>query len=314
MKNKVLVMMSTYNGEKYIQAQVESIFKQVGNFEITLLIRDDGSVDNTEIIINRMIAKYNNIKFVKGENIGCNASYFALFKLAVDFDCNYYALSDQDDIWMDNKIQNAINKLANVSPSKPALYGNCSYLVKNDLIPYGITQRKIKKITSFNTIIQNFLPGHSQVFNRELLKYLIDDVDVNKIYVYDSWITNIAMNFGVLFFDNAPRTYYRMHDENVVGYSKSKLKWLEERIRRMNQGDVYRQSLQINYFIEKYCGILDSNFLNEMSKFMKYNSTFLTRVLYVCNCKLYRQKYIETFYFKLLYVLGKYKVESKGEN
>ena len=298
--------MSTFNGEKYLKAQVESIFNQSDKYDVNLLIRDDGSTDNTQNIIIELSKKNRKINYIFGKNIGCNASYFELLKIAENIDCDFIALSDQDDIWLDDKLLSAIELLTQGNTNKPILYGSVSYLVKNDLIPYGKTQIARKNISVYNTIIQNFFPGHSQVFNKELLKYLNKDLDFSKIYVYDSWITNVANCFGQLFFDNKPHTLYRMHGENEVGYSQSKMQWILERIRRLMSGDVLRQAKQIEYFIDIYKENLDKEFIKEMNRFLNSRSSFFSRVRYLLQCKLYRQKRIETIYFKVLYLFGKY--------
>ncbi|MEE0779405.1 MAG: glycosyltransferase [Massilimicrobiota sp.] len=303
---KILVLMSTYNGEKYLVEQVESIFNQKGNYDISLLIRDDGSNDMTINIIQKLKEKYKKIKFIKGSNLGCNGSYFELFKLAYKEDFDFFAISDQDDIWLDDKISKALYYIQNYDQNQPILYGSASYLVRDDKIPYGKTQTANKEISVFNTIIQNFFPGHSQVFNRALLQYLIVDIDVSNIYVYDSWITNIANNFGKVIFDNEPHTLYRMHERNVVGYGKSQIQWLKTRINRMKKGDIIRQTQQIEYFLEVYGKKLNQTFLNEMNFFLVSRKNIFSRLKYIVQCKLYRQKTIETIYFKALYLFGKY--------
>lgn len=305
--------MSTFNGEKYLIEQVKSIFNQKGEYDISLMIRDDGSTDKTQDIIKKLHQSNSKINYIFGENIGCNASYFKLFKMAQNIECDFIALSDQDDIWLDDKLLSAVQFLIQKDKNKPVLYGSASYLVKNDMIPFGKTQIANKKISVYNTIIQNFLPGHSQVFNKELLRYLIDDLDFSNIYVYDSWITNVANNFGYLIFDNRPHTLYRMHDNNVVGYSQSRMQWLKERVRRLNNGDVVRQAIQIEYFINIYKEDLDEKFVIEMNKFLNSRSSFFMRIKYLFQCKLYRQRNIETFYFKLLYLFGKYNTIESGD-
>ena len=95
---QVAVLMSTYNGEKYIRDQIDSILSQI-KVNVTLFIRDDGSTDSTVKIITQYTEKYSNIKFWVGENIGVGNSFMQLlYSLTDEFD--YYAFSDQDDIWL----------------------------------------------------------------------------------------------------------------------------------------------------------------------------------------------------------------------
>ena len=98
---RVAVLMSTYNGEKYLNEQIDSILSQSGNFELSLLVRDDGSTDETINILN----KYQNLgklKWYSGKNLGPGKSFIDLLYKTHGYD--YYAFSDQDDVWMTGKI------------------------------------------------------------------------------------------------------------------------------------------------------------------------------------------------------------------
>lgn len=248
LKDEILVLMSTYNGEKYITEQIESIENQKLNIPLKLLVRDDGSTDNTINILKKLNRKYKNIKVLQEENIGCNASFFKLFKIAEGY--KYYAISDQDDIWLENKLQRGIDKIKKEKNNIPILYGSCSYLMNNDGEIKGTTQKQVRDITLYNTIIQNFVPGHSDIMNDSLLQLLKEQIDYNNIYVYDFWITNVAMLNGKIIFDNKPSTKYRIHNTNTVGYGKSKVDWIKERINRFKKGDGSLITNQIKYFYE----------------------------------------------------------------
>lgn len=109
MSEKIVVLLSSYNGEKYISKQIESILNQLIDCDLTLIIRDDGSTDSTKKIINEYLIKNDNVIFYEGSNVGYIKSFFSLIMNSGDFD--FYALSDQDDIWQSNKLQNAVNQI-----------------------------------------------------------------------------------------------------------------------------------------------------------------------------------------------------------
>ena len=97
----VQVLMSTYNGERYIRRQIDSIMAQTG-VEVYLLIRDDGSEDSTVSIIQEYVEQYpDRIQIVIGKNIGWKKSFIQLLRMAGNFD--YYAFADQDDYWFPDK-------------------------------------------------------------------------------------------------------------------------------------------------------------------------------------------------------------------
>ena len=101
--------MSTYNGEKYLREQIDSILNQ-DYPEISLLIRDDGSTDGTVDILKEYAQKYRDIDYYVGENLGVQNSFFDLMKRA-DKRAYYYAFADQDDVWLPGKIKRAIELL-----------------------------------------------------------------------------------------------------------------------------------------------------------------------------------------------------------
>ena len=297
--------MSTYNGEKKLAEQLDSILSQKCDYDVDIHIRDDGSKDGTINLIRVYQKNHKNIFLNQAENIGCNASFFKLLKNTNGYD--YYAFSDQDDIWMDDKLQTAIDSLEKESSDIPLLYGSCSKLVNDDMEELGITQQKNTEITFYNTIIQNFLPGHSQVMNNRLRELIITSkIDVSKIYYYDSWITNVAVVKGKIIFDNTPHTYYRQHSNNEIGYGKSRFSWYKERIKRIKNNQSKKYSKQIDYFIKKYYDDLTSDSKLEMTKYQQSKRNFLKRVHYILRCKLYRQRKIETRLFKLMYLVGLY--------
>ena len=308
LKEEVLILMSTYNGEKYITEQIESIENQKLDIPLNILVRDDGSKDNTVKLLKKLNKKYKNIEVLQEENIGCNASFFKLFKIAKGY--KYYAISDQDDIWLEDKLQRGINMIKKENVSEPVLYGSCSYLMSNDGIVKGTTQMQIRDITLNNTIIQNFVPGHSQIMNNSLLQLLKKDLDYSKIYVYDFWITNVAMVYGKLIFDNKPSTNYRIHSANTVGYGKNKIEWIKERLKRFKKGDGNSISSQIIYFYDLNNDKLPVSIRNELEKFKFLNKNIFTRIIFVLTTKLYRQKHLESLLFKIAYLFGKYRIQN----
>ena len=114
---RVLVLMSTYNGERFLEEQLDSILSQEG-VDVSLLVRDDGSKDNTCQLLSDYASRNQNIKMKACENVGFVKSFSAL----VNIDADYYAFADQDDIWMPNKLATACAVLATKDNSKPNLF------------------------------------------------------------------------------------------------------------------------------------------------------------------------------------------------
>lgn len=219
---KVQVLLSTYNGEKYIQEQIETILKQE-NVEISLLIRDDGSTDKT-IEILKNISKNPKVTYYEGENIGPARSFMDLINKSEEFD--YYAFADQDDIWDSKKIISAIDKLETKN-TKPALYISALEVVDENL-----NTIEIKKVTGNFTfegeMIKNFATGCTQVFNKKLCDK-IKQYNPDYIIMHDSWITRVCYAIGGdIIIDQNTYIKYRQHNNNVVGYKDKKLKKLKK--------------------------------------------------------------------------------------
>lgn len=304
-RQSILVMMSTYNGEKYLEQQIESIMNQLVDADIMLRIRDDGSKDGTCEIIERLIEKYpEKIELIKGINKGYNASFFDSINKAEGYD--FYSISDQDDVWLNDKLQIAIDKLRKEDMTKPLLYASTSFLVEDNLIPYGTTRKKEREFSIYNTVIQNICPGHTQVMNNALLKLVQGNIDTSRLYVYDSWICNVAMLYGKILFDNESHTYYRQHRANQLGYGKGKIGQIITSMKHADKGDGCKYRRQIAYFSEKNkIKLVENGYYEEIYKFLSANN-LIYKLGFTINSKLYRQKKMETLAFRIAVLFGKY--------
>ena len=155
MKEKILVLMSTYNGEQYIKEQIESILEQDG-VNVHLLIRDDGSRDGTIEILKDYSKRYNNIEMYQGKNLGACQSFFNLMKNA-GMEYDYYAFADQDDVWERDKLKAAISRIEG-EEQIPVLYCGTYKLVDKEL--KEIPQKQTQKNISFgNALIESNCTG-----------------------------------------------------------------------------------------------------------------------------------------------------------
>ncbi len=98
--SRVQVLMSTYNGERFLEEQIESLLSQSWK-NLEILIRDDGSTDGTMEILERYCMRYSNIQVFAGENVGVAKSFFELLE---ESDGDFVAFCDQDDVWLEHKV------------------------------------------------------------------------------------------------------------------------------------------------------------------------------------------------------------------
>lgn len=224
MGRKVCVLMSSYNGEKYIKEQIDSILAQE-EVEIYLLIRDDGSRDATLDILENY-EELDNVSLIKGENLGVKKSFLSLIAMAPDY-FDYYALSDQDDYWLTDKMISAINHIegAGEKLDDNFLYYSNTCLVDENLFPLNEKGYNVDRPYNFGEIlIRNCASGCTYVFGRKL-KSLIQtrrDVNIEKIPMHDHWINMICLaTGGIIIFEKKSHILYRQHGENAIGNKRT---------------------------------------------------------------------------------------------
>ena len=232
---KVAVMMSTYNGEKYLKEQVNSILKQK-NVEVDLFIRDDGSIDNTKEILIKLM-KIGNINVHFGENYGVGNSFMELMYSVPD-NYDYYALSDQDDIWKDNKLIKGINLLKKYKKSLYASNQECIDQFGNSMCIRYSDDEKIY-LDPNSIVLRNKLAGCTMIFPKDFFSLLINkqnrpSKELLKNRIHDVWIAMVASIHQGIYYDNNSYMEYRQHANNVVGaYEDSWLKDLKKKIKKI---------------------------------------------------------------------------------
>ncbi|MBR3511483.1 MAG: glycosyltransferase [Clostridia bacterium] len=206
--------MSTYNGEKYIKKQIDSILSQKGNFKLSLVVRDDGSKDNTINILDEY-KKKGKLLWYKGKNLKPARSFIELvFMVEPEFD--YYLFSDQDDYWFDNKVQSAINK---IDDRVPCIYYSNPELVDENLKSLGRKVYKSVPSNNFESVICGVNAiGCTILFNNSLLGIIRKYKKPNVVEMHDSYICKVCVSVGgkIIYDDNAYMKY-RQHSNNVIG-------------------------------------------------------------------------------------------------
>lgn len=208
----VSVVMATYNGEKYLQEQIESILNQ-SNVNVSLLVRDDGSTDKTTFILDNYQTK-GLLKWYTGEHLGVQKGYLDLLKHAPVSD--FYAFSDQDDVWDKEKLYTAVSYLCELPSEKPAIYYCGQKLVDENL--QFLSEHKIATNRSPHTnyLISN-VAGCTAVFNLKLTE-LINSKNPLFILMHDSWVFKVCLAMGGSYYaDTHSYINYRQHAGNVVG-------------------------------------------------------------------------------------------------
>lgn len=225
MNENVAVLLSVYNGERYIKEQLLSLSKQTyDNF--TLYVRDDGCKDKTMYIISNFTGL--NIIILQDDfgNVGPAESFLRMLEVVK---ADIYLFCDQDDYWKNFKIERAVKSTLSFSGFHftPYLYHSDLELVSADLDLLRVTFHKNDNvdpcdfILSNKILLQNCVVGCTVAFNKKLRDLTIDNLNNNieNIQMHDWWLALHAKYFGAIEYDDVPTVLYRQHSSNVSGSS-----------------------------------------------------------------------------------------------
>lgn len=242
-KNKVQILLSAYNGEKYLKEQLDSLLGQTHpNLEI--LIRDDGSTDGTLELLREYEKQHENIRVFSEKNIGVTGSFFRLLELS---DADYVGFCDQDDVWMPQKVERALRALAGIEG--PAMYCGNKMLVDRELKEIGISDAAKIRPGFGNALIENIATGCTILLNRELAEQIRREIPEHAI-LHDWWCYLAASYYGTVVYDETPYIFYRQHGDNQVGGSAG---FAEETVSKKNylkksRGRLKAQLLEFHRF------------------------------------------------------------------
>lgn len=300
----IQILLSTFNGEAYLCAQLNSFLELQAKHSIKVLIRDDGSNDGTIQILKQYRENFG-FELLFGENLGVNQSILELLKYC-DPKCDYYALSDQDDIWLPKKFEIGLNALVGQNPKIPALFGSCSQLVDAEGNPIGTTLEPSRTPCFYNAMIQNVIPGHTQIFNHSLMELLQKTKNIG-INVIDWWIYLLASGTGKVFFTKEFTVLHRQHGGNTVGYEQRFFHLLLIRLTRLMRGEPKKVSMQLQSFHQQYADMLYPEYSCEILKFLDNQKNLYSRIKYLLTKNACRQSKRETLIFCGLYLIGAYR-------
>ncbi|GAB6927482.1 hypothetical protein JCM10914A_14650 [Paenibacillus sp. JCM 10914] len=305
---KVQVLLSSYNGDSYITEQVQSILRQ-SYPEVSILIRDDGSTDSTIELVEELMRIYpGRITLIPGSNVGVVASFFELLRSA-DPEADYYCFCDQDDVWLEHKVEEAVKRLeSSVHAEVPAMLSTSTYLTDENLNRKGIWPKPPARGPSFlNALFENIAIGATITMNTSARNLFIQCSPVNskQVMMHDWWVYLMVSAFGTVIYDHTPSMLYRQHGHNVVGGSNSllgklKSKWAS--FKRHTGNGLLRKQAQEFYRI--YGPRLQGERKEQLEEFIGPRNSFLSRVHYVRKCRSYRQSRVETLLFKLFILTG----------
>lgn len=275
------IIMASYNGEKYIKEQIHSILNSsIQDFKIN--IYDDGSNDATIDILEQLENQYKDkIKVYKNSNNkGVTRNFLEALSTS---SANYIMFCDQDDYWLENKIEITLNKMKDLEkkhPNKPLAVFTDTIVVDeglNTIYPsfFKASNLNPEAISLEKLLMENKLIGCTVMINKEVRQVLNNISLPKEAKFHDHWIALIAASMGVIGYIDKGTLLYRQHGDNVVGNLNFK-NYLKDRIKTIKQ---QKQSLivlqkQANEFASLYKDSLSKEaykIIIEFSKLRNYN-------------------------------------------
>ncbi len=262
----ITILMATYNGERFVGAQIESVLKQTEQ-NFILQIQDDCSTDGTYSIVNEYAARYpEKIKVhTSAENSG--GAKWNFLHMMTTFQDDYVMLCDQDDIWFPNKIETTLHAMQNMEATNgkqtPILIHTDLMVVDESLNAIGdslnsMLDLRMEKAALSSQLVQNTVTGCTAMYNRALAQLIRMS---NACTVHDWWLGLIVICFGKKEYLSEKTMLYRQHDENSIGAKK--VRSISYIIREALRPDMIRAQLSALYqqadeFLQVYNDRLDA--------------------------------------------------------
>lgn len=212
----VAILLGVRDGERFLAEQLQSYTEQTHR-DWSVHVSDDGSSDKTVDVIKEFAGRVvQEVTFRCGPRTGAGANFLSLLRDR-RIEADYFAFSDQDDVWHAKKLDRAINVLQTAPRGQPALYCSRTELIDEAGCPLGYSTA-FKRPPSFqNALVQNVGGGNTMVFNR-LARDLLRHVPDGAVVAHD-WLTYLVVSAagGMIFYDQAPSLKYRQHRDNLIG-------------------------------------------------------------------------------------------------
>ena len=294
---RVVVLMSTYQGEKFVAEQIESILNQLPR-DGRLIVRDDGSLDRTVNIIQSFADP--RIEITCGSNVGFARSFFSLMA-AAPTDAEMIMLSDQDDVWLPQKIERAWQHLKDTD-GVPTLYCARQQLVNETLHPIALSKRCLRPPSFQNALTENIVTGCTAAFNRDALHLALQIKIPERVYFHDWWLYLVVAAFGKVIVDEEATILYRQHSGNTIGRGAGFMQYVEIFRFIRKRSWVHIMYRQIEEFTTVYTPQLSRPQKTLLQKYFNpHEFSSVTRLIFSSKC--FRQSLLGDIFLRSLIIV-----------
>jgi glycosyltransferase involved in cell wall biosynthesis len=296
---RVEVLLSTFNGTKYLPELLGSVWAQ-DYPDVALSVRDDGSTDGTWALVETLVADRAKASFTAGPNLGAGTSFLTLLG-SVSPASSYAAFCDQDDVWLPGKLSAGVSAL---QPFKgPALYCAAVNLVGEDLSAIRLHRRCVRSPSFENALVENIATGCTIVLNRPAIDLLVARVPKDFL-VHDAWCYLVVAGCGHVVYDPRPWVLYRLHQSNTIGVGRTLwAEWSGRARRQLRDGRQRVLSRQAEELKRLYGSDLRPAAAQVLDDFLEAQSPWRSRLLYAVRGAAYRQRPIDDSIYRLLYAI-----------
>lgn len=221
----VAILLGLYNGAARLEEQLDSYVAQ-SHADWTLIVSDDGSTDRSQDLVAAFAARHPDHKVLRreGPKMGFALNFVSLLRAAGP-EAPFAALSDQDDVWLPDKLARAVAALDTLPPGRPGLYCSRSLICNADLQQRRPSRPLTRPPGFCNALVQNIAAGNTMVLNRAALDLVqAAAAEIREIVAHDWWVYQLVTGAGgTVLHDQEPSLLYRQHGHNLIGANDTTL-------------------------------------------------------------------------------------------
>jgi glycosyltransferase involved in cell wall biosynthesis len=301
---KAQILVSTYQGERYLREQLDSLLLQ-SEKDIRILVRDDGSKDRTPSILAEYAGRDSRLEFFTGENLGVVGSFFELLRRSSN-EAEVLFFCDQDDFWFPSKVARAREQL---KASGADFYFSRLQYVDGVLQRLGQSAEP-KRLSFESALVENVATGCSVAFTQRLRKMALKGLPekTEHCLMHDWWLYLLSTATSKVFWDPEPSLMYRQHGANVVGAHSDFWPIYATKWRRFwsRGARAARLTDQARLFETAYGPLLAPVQAKLLHSFIKSKESLISRLLWALRLPTPRQSRLDSLILRLLIVLGRY--------